>query len=226
MKLDINWEKSNVWVIMEGTVSNRSQKPDSFISQELGWSRSEDTTAICASLPSKYLLSCYCLYGCRAYSPLPSWGLFQGAAGGKAPGVAPPQWSGCPDLMLLLLLSNWCPLQTWMVLHGKKEKKWVVCKQGQLRSRAEDQAIHALPSALGGSSVGSGSKLTETLWEVWGWVGAGRGGGGMYLKALRLLMMWFPTNVLRPKALQSTTVMLSGGWRFSFSGSSCKHRRQ
>lgn len=51
-------------------------------------------------------------------------------------------------------------------------------------------------------------------------IGAGRAGSGIGLKALRLLMMWFPTSVLRPKARQSTTVILSGGWRCSFSGNS------
>lgn len=51
-------------------------------------------------------------------------------------------------------------------------------------------------------------------------MGAGRAGSGIGLKALRLLMMWFPTRVLRPKARQSTTVILRGGWRCSFSGNS------
>ncbi|TNN48958.1 hypothetical protein EYF80_040848 [Liparis tanakae] len=49
-------------------------------------------------------------------------------------------------------------------------------------------------------------------------------GGGVYVKALRLLMMWFPTNVLRPNARQSTTVMLRGGWSCSFSGSSLRKK--
>lgn len=48
----------------------------------------------------------------------------------------------------------------------------------------------------------------------------------MYLKAFRVLMMWLPTSVLRPKARQSTTVMLRGGWRFSFSGSSFRGGRE
>lgn len=72
------------------------------------------------------------------------------------------------------------------------------------------------PSPLGGSGITAapGGGLCV-------WMEAGGAGGGAYWKALRLLMMWFPTSVLRPKARQSTTVMLRGGWRFSFSGSSC-----
>lgn len=54
-------------------------------------------------------------------------------------------------------------------------------------------------------------------------IGTGGVGGGVYTKALRLLMLWFPTNVLRPKARQSTTVIVSGGCRFSFSGNSYKN---
>lgn len=44
--------------------------------------------------------------------------------------------------------------------------------------------------------------------------------GGVYLNRPRLFMTWLPTRVLLPKALQSTTVIVSGGWRYSFSGSS------
>lgn len=45
--------------------------------------------------------------------------------------------------------------------------------------------------------------------------------GGLYLNRPRLFMTWLPTKVLLPKALQSTTVIVRGGWRYSFSGSSC-----
>lgn len=77
---------------------------------------------------------------------------------------------------------------------------------------------------LCGSGVREGLGVCVTSgglcnWTVWG-------GVGVYLKALRLLMMWFPTSVLRPKARQSTTVMLRGGWRCSFSGNSCQQSGQ
>lgn len=77
-----------------------------------------------------------------------------------------------------------------------------------------------LPSVLGGSTAGPGSGTSDSLGGGCVWTGAGSGGGGVYLKALRLFITWLPTNVLRPNALQSTTVMVSGGWRCSFSGSS------
>lgn len=51
---------------------------------------------------------------------------------------------------------------------------------------------------------------------------AGGSEGGLYLNSPRLLMTWLPTRVLLPKALQSTTVIVSGGWRYSSSGSSCR----
>lgn len=79
---------------------------------------------------------------------------------------------------------------------------------------------HLLPSALGGSTAGLRSGRSGSLGGGCVWIGVGAGGGGVYLKLLRLFMTWFPTNVLRPKALQSTTVMESGGWRCSFSGNS------
>lgn len=85
---------------------------------------------------------------------------------------------------------------------------------------------HILPSVVCGSGVGAGSKLNLTSGGVCFCMGAGGAGGGVYLKALRLTMMWFPTNVLRPKARQSTTVILRGGWRSSFSGNSCRTTEQ
>lgn len=82
------------------------------------------------------------------------------------------------------------------------------------------QTPHILPSVLGGSVTGLGSGMSVSLGGGCTWIGAGGGGGGVYLKVLRLFIMWFPTNVLRPNARQSTTVMVSGGWRCSFSGNS------
>lgn len=79
---------------------------------------------------------------------------------------------------------------------------------------------HLLPSVLGGSGAGLGSGTSDSLGGGCVWIGAGRAGGGVYLKVLRLFITWFPTNVLRPNARQSTTVMVSGGWRCSFSGNS------
>lgn len=84
----------------------------------------------------------------------------------------------------------------------------------------DQQLVGRLPSAAGGSSACPGSRLTDALLGVCVWAAAVAAGGGVYLKALRLLTTWWPTSVLRPKARQSTTVMLSGGWRCSFSGSS------
>lgn len=85
-----------------------------------------------------------------------------------------------------------------------------------------NEQIHtlALPSALCRSNVMVGPGVLMSLGGLCVCTGAGRAGSGIGLKALRLLMMWFPTSVLRPKARQSTTVILSGGWRCSFSGNS------
>ena len=81
-------------------------------------------------------------------------------------------------------------------------------------------SVDLLPSVLCGSGVRAGPRVYVTLGGLCFCKRAGRAGGGMYLKALRLLIMWFPTNVLRPNARQSTTVRLRGGWRCSFSGNS------
>lgn len=84
----------------------------------------------------------------------------------------------------------------------------------------EATTTRLLPSVLGGATAGLGSGMSDSLGGGCTWIGVGSGGGGVYLKALRLFITWFPTNVLRPNALQSTTVMVSGGWRCSFSGNS------
>lgn len=60
------------------------------------------------------------------------------------------------------------------------------------------------------------------LGSCWGcWIGE-----GMCLNNAKLLIIWLPTSVLRPKALQSTTVMVRGGRRCSSSGSSYKQQPQ
>lgn len=89
-----------------------------------------------------------------------------------------------------------------------------------MEATTKQMQTHFLPSVLGGSVAELGSGVSESLGGGCVWIGVGSGGGGVYLKALRLFITWFPTNVLRPNALQSTTVMVSGGWRCSFSGSS------
>lgn len=77
-----------------------------------------------------------------------------------------------------------------------------------------------------GSGGSAGPGVYVTLAGSCALIGGGRAGGGVYLKVLRLLTMWFPTSVLRPKARQSTTVMLRGGWRCSFSGNSYRTIKQ
>lgn len=84
----------------------------------------------------------------------------------------------------------------------------------------QTQQTSFLPSELDGSTPDLGSRMSGCLGGGCAWNGVGSGGGRVYLKALRLFITWFPTNVLRPNALQSTTVMVSGGWRCSFSGNS------
>lgn len=57
-----------------------------------------------------------------------------------------------------------------------------------MEATATQIQTHLLPSVLGGCTAGLDSGMSESLGGGRAWIGVGRGGGGVYLKALRLFI--------------------------------------